>query len=59
MKNIRDNLTLERKGLREKIGVESKVLDLEFTENGLDILKDALIDINKDWFEGVRTSLSG
>ena len=40
LKSIRDNLTLERKGLREKIGIESKVLDS--TLNGIDTQQKAI-----------------
>lgn len=40
LKNIRNNLTLERKGLREKIVIESKVLDSSL--NGIDTQQKAL-----------------
>jgi hypothetical protein len=40
LKTIRDNLTLERKGLREKISIESKVLDS--TLEGIDTQQKAV-----------------
>lgn len=40
LKTIRDNLTLERKGLREKIGIESKVLDSSLS--GIDTQQKAI-----------------
>ena len=40
LKTIRDNLTLERRGLREKIGVESKVLDSSLS--GVDTQQKAI-----------------